>query len=60
MGGARGTLLWTLVAFFGASLAFRAVQDLTEDESIGVTIAAELVVLGAIIGLIVLIVRARG
>lgn len=56
----RQTLLWTLVVFFGASLAFNAVQDLTEDEPIGVTIAVEVAVLAAIIGVIVLIVRLRG
>lgn len=56
----RQTLLWTLVVFFGASLAFNAVQDLTADEPIGVTIAVEVAVLAAIVGLIVLVVRLRG
>ena len=55
MGGR--TLLWTLVAFFGASIAFRAVQEWTEDEPVGVTIAIEVVVLAAIIGFIVVLVR---
>jgi hypothetical protein len=54
------TLLWTLVAFFGASIAFRAVQNATEDSPLGVTIALELVVLAAIIGLIVVLVRRQG
>ncbi len=53
----RQTLLWTIVAFFGASLAFNAVQDVTKDEPLWVTLVAEVVVLAAIIGLIVLIVR---
>lgn len=53
----RSTLLWALVAFFGASLAFSAVQDLTEDESTAVTLIAQVVVLALIIGLIVLLVR---
>jgi len=53
-------LLWTLVAFFGASLAFSAVQDLTEDEPLAVTIAVEVAVLGAIIALIVVLVRRQG
>jgi hypothetical protein len=54
------TLLWTLVAFFGASIAFRAVQNATEDEPLAVTIAIEVVVLAAIIGLIVFLVRRQG
>lgn len=53
----RTTLLWTLVAFFGASILFRAVINATEDSPVLVTIALELVVLGALVGLIVLLVR---
>ena len=53
----RSTVLWTLTAFFGAAIAFNAVQDLTEDESTLVTLAAEIVVLGLIIALIVFLVR---
>ena len=53
----RQTLLWTIVAFFGASLAFNAVQDVTRNEPLWVTLVAEVVVLAAIVGLIVLIVR---
>ncbi len=56
----RRTLLWTLVVFFGASLAFNAVQDLTEDEPLGVTLAVQVLVLAAMIGAIVLFVRRRG
>jgi hypothetical protein len=54
------TLLWTLVAFFGASIAFRAVQSATEDQPVAVTIAVEVVVLAAIIAFIVVIVRRQG
>jgi membrane protein DedA with SNARE-associated domain len=53
----RSTVLWALVAFFGASIAFNAVQDLTEDQSTGVTLLVELVVLAAIVALIVVLVR---
>jgi membrane protein DedA with SNARE-associated domain len=53
----RSTILWSLVAFFGAAIAFNAVQDLTEDESTLVTLAAEVVVLGLIIAFIIFIVR---
>ena len=55
----RQTLMWTLVAFFGASLAFNAVKDVTADEPVWVTLAVEVVVLAAIVGLIVAIVRLR-
>ena len=53
----RSTLLWTLVAFFGAAIAFNGVQQLTEDESTLVTIGLELVVLALIIAFIVFVVR---
>ena len=53
----RSTILWTLVAFFGAAIAFNAVQDLTEDESTLVTLGLEVLVLGLIIGLIIFLVR---
>jgi hypothetical protein len=55
----RQTILWSLVAFFGASIVFRAIQDGT-DLSTPATVALELVALGLIIGLVVLIVRRRG
>jgi membrane protein DedA with SNARE-associated domain len=53
----RSTLLWALVAFFGASLAFSLVQDVTEDESTAVTLLAEIAVLAIIVAVIVLLVR---
>lgn len=53
----RSTVLWTLVAFFGAAIAFNGVQQLTEDESTLVTIGLELVVLVLIIAFIVFVVR---
>lgn len=56
----RRILLWSLVAFFGASLAFNAVQDLTADEPLAVTLAAEVAVLAAIVALIVVVMRRRG
>jgi hypothetical protein len=48
---------WTLALFFGSAIAFSAVRRLTEDESALVTLAAQLVVLGLIVGAIVLVVR---
>jgi hypothetical protein len=53
----RSTILWSLVAFFGAAIAFNGVQQLTEDESTLVTILLELVVLGLIVGFIIFAVR---
>ena len=55
----RQSLLWTIVLFFGASLAFGALNDVTEGEPLGLRLAAQVVLLGAIIGAIVLIVRMR-
>jgi len=56
----RRTVLWALVAFFGASIAFRAVQEATEDEPTGVTLLAEVAVLVVIVALIVVLVRRVG
>ena len=53
----RSTILWTIVAFFGAAIAFNGVQQLTEDQSTLVTILLELVVLALIVVFIILVVR---
>ena len=53
----RTTLLWTLVVFFGASIAFRVVLNATEDEPTAVRIALQLPVLALILVAIVLFVR---
>ncbi len=55
----RATLLWTLVVFFGASIAFRAIRNATEDEPVGVTLLLALVALAVMIGLITLVARRR-
>jgi lipopolysaccharide export LptBFGC system permease protein LptF len=55
----RTTVLWALVLFFGATIAFRAIQQLTEDSPVAVTLALELVVLVAIIAGVVIVVRRR-
>ena len=47
----RKTLLWTLVAFFGASIAFAAIRNATEGESALVTLGLEVLALVAIVGL---------
>jgi hypothetical protein len=56
----RQTLLWTIVLFFGASLAFAGLNDLTEGEPLGLRLGAQVLLLGLIVGAIVLIARARG
>ncbi len=53
----RDTILWTLVAFFGASIAFAAIGNATEGESFLVTFGLEVLALIAIVGVIVVVVR---
>ena len=53
----RRTAMWALVAFFGATIAFQAVQHVTKDEATGVTVAAEVVVLAVIVLVIRWLVR---
>lgn len=53
-------LFWTLGLFFGASIAFRAIQRVTRDESLAVTLAAETALLVVLIAAIVYFVRRRG
>jgi hypothetical protein len=53
----RTTVLWTLVVFFGASVLFGVISNLTEDESTGLRVGLEAVAGLALIGLLVVIVR---
>ena len=53
----RSTALWSLVAFFGAWLAFNAMTDLTAGESTAVRLLAQLAVLAVIVAFIVFLVR---
>ena len=53
----RTTILWTLVAFFGASLVFGLLRRLTEDSSAGLAIAVQLGALAAVIAAVVLLAR---
>ena len=55
----RRTLLWTITAFFGASIVFQAIQPATEDASTATTLGLEVVALVVMIAAIVLIVRRR-
>jgi ABC-type arginine transport system permease subunit len=49
----RNTVLWTLVVFFGATVLFGAIGNLTEDESdvlrIGLQAFAGLLVIGLLV-----------
>lgn len=51
------TIAWTITLFFGASIAFRAVRRLTEDESSVIAVAAQVGTLVLIVGVVVLVVR---
>jgi threonine/homoserine efflux transporter RhtA len=55
----RNTLLWTMVVFFGASLMFSAIRDASDEDGIGVSLAAQLVAGLLLVAVIVLIVRGR-
>jgi hypothetical protein len=55
----RNTLLWTLVAFFGASILFSTIRRATEDESAGVQLLAQLGAGLLVVAAIVVIVKRR-
>jgi uncharacterized membrane protein YwaF len=56
----RQTLLWTLVVFFGASIAFGAINNATDGESTAVRLGFQLLALAVIVAAIALFVRRRG
>jgi hypothetical protein len=56
----RSTIIWTLVAFFGASVGFRGVQEATAGSPVLVTIGLEVLLLAVIVAVIVAIVRRQG
>jgi hypothetical protein len=53
----RNTVLWTLAAFFGASLLFGALRRATEGEGTAVVLGVQLAALALVIALVVAIVR---
>jgi hypothetical protein len=55
----RNTVLWTLVAFFGASVMFGLIQNATEDESTATALAAQLASGILLVVVIVLYLRRR-
>lgn len=56
----RDQWMWTLVAFFGGTVAFGGIRRATEDGPVLVTIGLEVAAFALIVGLIVLIVRRSG
>jgi len=55
----RNSLLWTLVLFFGASVMFTSVRNVTGDESYGVQLAAQAAAGLLLIAAIVVYVKRR-
>ena len=53
----RNTILWTLTVFFGATVAFGAIRNATEDQSAGVTIGLQALAMVLIIAVVVAVVR---
>ena len=53
----RNTLLWTLVVFFGATLVFGLLRNVTEGEPVGVRLGVQVAALALIVGAITLFVR---
>jgi len=51
----RKIILWSLVLFFGCSILFRAIADVTDKSPKGVSVAIQAGVLVLIIGVIFLI-----
>ena len=52
-------MLWTLVVFFGASLLFSAIRNASDEDGLGVSLAAQLAAGLLLIVFIVLVVRRR-
>jgi hypothetical protein len=53
----RNTVLWTLVVFFGATVLFGAIGNLTEDESDVLRIGLQAIAGLLLVGLLVAYVR---
>ena len=53
----RRTFLWTLTAFFGATVVFGLIRSATEDESAGTTLGLQGLALAVIVMAIVVVQR---
>ena len=56
----RTTFLWTLTAFFGATVVFGLIRSATEDQGTGVSLGLQLVALALIVVAIVVVQRRSG
>jgi threonine/homoserine efflux transporter RhtA len=56
----RNAVLWTMVVFFGASLMFSTIRDASDEDGIGVSLAAQVAAGLLLVAFIVLIVKRRG
>ncbi len=55
----RTTAMWTLVAFFGATVGFGLIREATKGESKGVMLGAQAAALVVVIVVLVLVFRER-
>jgi threonine/homoserine efflux transporter RhtA len=55
----RNTLLWAMVVFFGASLMFSAIRDASDEDGVGISLAAQLAAGLLLVAFIVLVMRRR-
>ncbi len=56
----RRTFLWTITAFFGATVIFGLIRTTTEEAGAGVSIGLQLVALTLIVVAIVIVSRRQG
>lgn len=56
----RTTFLWTLTAFFGATVVFGLIRTATKDEGAAVSLGLQAVALAVIVGVIVIVIRRQG
>jgi len=56
----RRTFLWTITAFFGATVVFGLIRTTTEDSGVGLSIGLQLVALALIVVAIVVVQRRGG
>lgn len=56
----RNTLLWSLTAFFGATVVFGMIRTNTQDSSAWVSLGLQLVALALIVAVILVVQRRRG
>ena len=53
----RRTFLWTITAFFGATVIFGLIRSATKDEGVGTSLGLQLVALALIVVAIVVVQR---